>query len=137
MVHLAGAHLSDRVAIVGRRELPLMLELCRRGFVEATCTDPAAPRTSGEVELLLISANGSEASLRQTLSRFARSLRAGGTILLHEGSGAASVEPSPRIRMLRRTLLALGFVPLQQIPDGAGGFLLAARKPAAAVAKAA
>jgi hypothetical protein len=139
MIRLSNARLSDRVTIIGRGELGLLLELSRRGFAEAACIDPSGPRASGEAEILWIATRGSDAEFATMLARFERSLRPGGVILVHEDGSVTPAERGQRIRALRRFLLARGLVPLQQVPDGVGGFLVAARKPtgADAVAKAA
>ena len=137
MIRLSGTRNTDRVTITGRNRLDLFLDLCHRGFVQANCETGTGRCCSDETDTLWISCAGTERELTNVLNRIGRSLRPGGTIIVHDNWPAHDATRSRRIRTLRRLLTEHGFIPLLQDADGGSGLLLTARKPIATTLRAA
>ena len=127
MIRLASARACDRVVIAGKGHIGLLLELCRRGFVEAACESANCPH-DGEIDALFIPESVDERELGLALRRHCRALRAGGTVVVRDARAQSRLARTRRLRALREMLSGAGLTPLVQEDDGRG-FVLAATKP--------
>jgi hypothetical protein len=91
LIASTGAKPADRVAIVGREQIELLVALASRGFMEVTCADSGPAAGKDPVDVLIAPAVKSEADLGEVLACWGATLRCGGTLLI--GSDAA-----PRLR---------------------------------------
>jgi hypothetical protein len=124
---------ADNVTIVGRNNLELLIALSRCGLRHATCRDTERAPHGGDpaADILVIPEIDSEIQVSTALSGLGHELRRGGAVV-------ALAPPSVAAHMmLRRALVARGFVEIRALAVAGGRILLCARKPAASVARAA
>jgi hypothetical protein len=126
LIKLAGAKPADRVTIVGRGQIELLIAFAGRGFVEVTCCaamgGPNAEEASADLAVAL--AVHSEAELLAILSRLRRSLRPGGALLL----GTADPRLATWKRRRPELLARYGFVLLRKHIQSPGVDILCCRK---------
>ncbi|MBP2300833.1 hypothetical protein [Azospirillum picis] len=141
LVRQSQARVEDRVLIAGPCGTEMLLDLYRRGFhrVCHEMGDRMPVHDSFDVVWLL------RCDPVQTLNRMllglGRTLRQGGTVVVHARHPAPSPTPSafpaphspdegmPRVQEVRRQFVACGLLPLLQVSDGGTGYLLSAHRP--------
>lgn len=127
-IRLADMHAGDRVTIVGRGHLDLLLGLGRRGILRASCEMPdgGSQAASDDADVIWIPGEMPAATLLTALSRFGRHLRPGGTLIVGPKPPSGGTDKS----WLRRLLFERGFMSVAQLQVGGGDadVLLCARK---------
>jgi len=95
IVSLAAAKPTDKVTILGNREIELLLTLARQGFIEVTCRETAGgPHAeSDDADLVLVPMVKSETEFALAAAEACRHLKQGGVFLarLADLSAAALV----------------------------------------------
>jgi hypothetical protein len=127
MIRASAAQSGDQVTIVGRGTMALLLGLCRRGYARVSCHAAAGgPRLAEPaVDLLWLLDIAGDEQLLDAISRFGRSLRPDGRLLIHDLRSM----PRGSVRRLRALLGQHGFdLERQTSADAAGGVLLSARR---------
>lgn len=127
-IRLADMRASDRVTIVGRSHLDLLLGLGRRGILRASCEMPdGGPlAASDDSDVIWIPGETESVTLLTALARFGRHLRPGGTLIVGPRPPGGGTDKS----WLRRLLFERGFMSVAQLQVGGGDgdVLLCARK---------
>lgn len=126
LIALSGAHQADHITVAGRNTLDVLLGLCRRGFLHATCrTAVDGPHAGDDAAASLWILNAENAAeMRTLIAMCGRDLRSDGTLIINLDF-LPSVEKSAPLRDL---LIKCGFVPVQQIHATNRDLLLCARK---------
>lgn len=127
MIRASAAQRSDRIKIVGRGYLALLLGLCRDGFIKVSGHAASGGSRIAEppADLLWLPDMASDNQLAEALARFGRGIGPGGKVLVHDR------RPMPRggVRRLRALLARHGFcLERQASAESIGGVLLCARK---------
>ena len=126
LIALSGAQQADHITVAGRNSLHVLLGLCRRGFLHATCRTAAEGPHAGDdcaASLWILNAENA-AEMRTLIANCGRDLRSDGTLIVNLDF-LSSVEKSAPLRDL---LIKCGFVPVQQVRATDRDFLLCARK---------
>ena len=131
LIALSDARPTDRITVTGHNTLDIFLDLCRRGFWNATCrTCAEGPHTSDNAadSLWIVEAEDA-AELRTLIAKCGRDLRPHGTLLVsmksHSGDDAAL--------LLGAVLLKCGFQPLRRLTSTRHVMLLCQRQANASV----
>jgi hypothetical protein len=130
MIRLSGARPDAHVLVAGRGNFDLFLALCRNGFSHARYETARGPRDRDDADILWVR-EVAPGGLDGVLALFARSLRAGGSLV----AGLATVPTGERLLRLRRVLADAGFAMLLQEPQGEGAILLARKLGPASAAR--
>ncbi|HMI96949.1 MAG TPA: hypothetical protein VK479_10595 [Micropepsaceae bacterium] len=125
LIALSGAQHVDRITVAGRKALDVLLGLCRRGFLHATCqTATPGPHVEDSSDSLWILATQDTAELRTLIAKCGRDLRSGGTLII----GFDRDSSADGALRFRDVLVKCGFIPVQQAHSRDHRFLLCARK---------
>jgi hypothetical protein len=105
-INLVGSKRTDRITLVGREHIELLIQLAHCGFVDVMCRDALAGPNTGEMSADLIIAPGADRGpqLAALLSRLEHGLNPDGVLLLGAGEGL-----STRLRQIRKLLIERGF----------------------------
>ena len=112
VLKLAGRERTERVIIVGREHIELLIQLAQVGFVAVTCRDALGGPNAGELtaDIMVAPAVDRQQKWTALLPRLERGLRPDGVLLL----GTAGAGLTTQARHIRRFLIQRGFafVPL-------------------------
>jgi len=125
VIALTGAKAADRVLIVGREQIDLLIEFAHHGFKDAACLAAEGGSIAAEptVDLALAPAVHSESELAAALSKMRRTLDADGTLVI-----ATSDLSQPWEQHLKALLMPKGFAFFRSVHRPDGGDMLCCRK---------
>jgi len=126
VLKLAGRERTERVIVVGREHIELLIQLAQLGFVDVTCRDALRGPNAGEMaaDIMVAPAVNREPKWTALLSRLERGLRPNGVLLL----GIAGAGLTIQARHIRRFLLQRGFALVPVHPGRADLHVLCCRK---------
>lgn len=126
VIRLAELGPSDRVTIIGRGQVELLLALNRHGITRAGCEELIGPSVAAEdSDVVWLPGRVDTVTLLTALSRLSRHLRPGGSLVV----GPATDAPDRDSSWIRRLLFERGFTSIVQMQVGSEpNVLLSARR---------
>jgi len=135
LITQCGALPADHITVAGKKTLDVLLGLCGRGFVHATCcTSPHGPHDAHDraTSLWILNAENA-AEMRTLIASHGHDLHANGTLIVNLDF-LNSPEKGGRLQSI---LTQCGFMPMRQFHANGRVFLLCVRTSVAIEAAAA